>query len=154
MPVIGIHILLGGPAEITVINDKMATVLRAERIRSDRIPIHILLAYAKTDIADDEVLRTAAVDLIMGNDDTEPRRCLTGDRVVLAVDTQVFDEPYLTCYRKTDGNGFVRVLLHCPTERSFGFTVRIVRECGHINHFAASTAGGIFTESFRAGKGN
>ena len=91
MAVVGIHILLRGPAELTVVDDIIAAVLRAKRILGNDIPVHVFAADTETDVSDDEVLRAAAVDFVMRYDDTHTRSRLSGDGVVLTVDTQVFD---------------------------------------------------------------
>ena len=88
----------------------------------------------------------------MRDNNTHSRCSLSGDGVVLAVDAQVFDQPYLTRDGKTYRQRFVRKLLHRPTQRTFGGTVRIVRQRRHINDLAATTAGCVLTETFRAGE--
>ena len=95
MAVVGVHVLLGRPAELAVVDDVVTAVLRTEGVLGNDVPVHIIATDTKTDVTDDEVLRTSAVNLVMRNDDTHARRRLTGNRVVLAVNTQVFDQSYL-----------------------------------------------------------
>ena len=116
MAVKGIDVLFCRPAEIAVIEDEVGAVLCTKRILFTEISCCILISHPETDVSNDEVLRSAAVDFVVRDDDTYTGRCLSGDGVVLTVDTQVFDEPNLTGHSKTDGDGFVGILLHRPTE--------------------------------------
>ena len=116
MAVVGIHVLFGGPAELTVVDDVLRAVLRTESILRDDISVHIIAPDTETDITDDEVLRSAAIDLVMADENTQTRRGLTGDRVVLAVDAQVFDQTYLARYGKANRQRFIRILLHRPAQ--------------------------------------
>ena len=152
MAVKGVDVLFCGPTEVTMIQNKVRTVLRAKGILFTELPIGRFVTYAETDVPDNEVLRSAAVDLIMRNNNTHSGRCLSGDRVVLAIDTQVFYQTNLTCDRKTNSDGFIGVLLHRPTKGAFGFSVRIVRQRNDINDLTTASAGGVFTESFCAGE--
>ena len=146
----GVDVLFCGPTEVTMIQNKVRTVLRAKRVLLAEFSACSLVSYTKTDIPDNEVFRSAAINLIMRNNNTHSRRGLSGDRVVFAVDTQVFYQTNLTCDRKTNSDGFIGVLLHGPTKGAFCFSVRIVRQRSDINDLTAASAGGVFTESFCA----
>ncbi len=55
MAVVGIHILLGGPTELTMIDDIVLAVLRTEGVLGDDIAVHVVATDTEADIADDEV---------------------------------------------------------------------------------------------------
>ena len=126
MAVVGIHILLRGPSELAVVNDIMRAVLCAESVLSDDISVHIISSDTKTDVTDDEVFRSATIDFVMGYDNSCPWSSLSGNRVVLTVYPKVFDETYLAGHGKTDRQGFIGILFHCPTQTSLCRTIRIV----------------------------
>ena len=150
MAVKSIDILFCRPPEVTMIQNKVRTILRTKSVLLAEFSACSLVSYTKTDITDNEVFRSATIDLIMRNNNTHSRRCLSGDRVVFTVDTQVLDQPDLSGHSKTNSDGFIGVLLHGPTEGAFGFSVRIVRQRSDINDLTATSAGGIFTKSFCA----
>ena len=154
MAVIGIHILLGRPTEIAVVNDIILAILRSKSTGVQEVTIRILVTNTETKVTQDKVLGIAQINLIMRNNDTHSRCCLSGDRIVLAADTQVFDKAYLTGHGNTHRDGFVRILLQRPAKRTYGSTVGIVLEVRDINHLTSATTGGIFTESFGTREGD
>ena len=133
-----------------MVNNILGTVLRAKSVLGDDVAVYVVAPYTEADIPYDKVLRTAAVHFVVRNDNTRSRRRLSGDGVVFAVDTQVFDQPYFACHRKAHRKRFVRELLHRPAQRTFRCAVGIVRKGRYIDHFASSAAGGVFAEAFRA----
>ena len=152
MAVVSIHILFRGPPELTVVNDIIRAILCSERILGNYISFHVIATDTEADITDDEVLRAATIDFVMAYHNTHPRCSLSGESVVLTIDTQVFDQAYLSGYSKADGQGFALVLLHRPTETTFGSAIRIVCQGRNINNFTATTTGGVLAKSFRAGE--
>ena len=87
MTIIGIHILLCRPAELTVINDIIAAILCAKSILSDNITVDVMSSYTKTNIAYNEVLRSTAVNLVMRDNNTYSGCSLTRYRIVLTVNS-------------------------------------------------------------------
>ena len=116
MAVVGVHILLGGPSELTMVDDVLRAILCPESVLRNDIAVDIIAADTETDIADDLGLRAATIDVVVRYDDTHTRCCLPGNGVVLAVDTQVLDQTYLAGNRKAHGQRFIRILFHCPTQ--------------------------------------
>lgn len=78
MAVVGVHILLCGPSELTVVNDIIRAILCPESILGNNIPIHIIATDTKTDITNNKILRSAAIDLVMRDDDAHPGSRLSG----------------------------------------------------------------------------
>ena len=152
MAIVRVHILLCGPTELTMINDIILAVFCSKSILRNYIPVYIFATDTETDIANNKILRSAAVHFIMGNDDTHSGCCLTGDSVVPAIHTQVFDQTDLSGDRKTNRQRRIGVLFHRPAKRTYRLAVSIVRKCGHIHHFTATTTGGVFTKSLCAGE--
>ena len=152
MAVIGIHILLSGPTKLAVVNDIIAAILCAEGVLGNDFAIDVIMPNTETDISDDEVLRAATVDLVVADDDTHARCRLAGNRVVLAIDTQVLDQTYLSAHGKAHRQRFIGKLLHRPTQAALGSSVRIVRQRRHIHDLTATASTGVLAKTFGSGK--
>ena len=126
MAVVGIHVLLCGPSELTVINDIIRAVLRAKRIDRNKRAIGIIASYTEADVTNDEVLRTTAVDFVMRYDNSNTWCCLSGDGIVLAVNTQIFDQLNLARYSKAHRQRLIGILLDRPAERAFCLALCII----------------------------
>lgn len=85
-----IDILLRRPTEIAVVQNELAAILSAKCILGNKRTVRAVAAYAETYIANNEVLRAAAVDLVVRDDDAHAGCCLSGNSVILTIYTQVF----------------------------------------------------------------
>ena len=147
MAVVRVHILLHGPSEITMVKDITLAILCSNSVCVQQLSIHIILPQTEANITDNKILGATKVHLIVSNDDSHTRSCLSGDRVVLTIDTQVFDKPNLSGYGKTNRQRLVGELFDCPTKRTFCGSFGIVCQRRHVHYSTSSSAGSVFTKT-------
>ena len=112
--VLGIHVLLHRPSHHAVVKDVVVAVFHAECLVLQNLSVHILLSAAETHVADDEVLRSAQVYLVVGDHDAVARCGLSGECPVGTVYAELVGKTDVAAHGEHDGERFARILLERP----------------------------------------
>ena len=150
-------ILLAAPSEAAVVDDDVLSILDADGSSLDEVFLLRLCRVAQrsqtgADVADNNILRTAQVQLAAAEQDALARCRLTGngdilqfrtDRTLalaLGVGTDVDDAT------DTEHNGCIlpTCLGQCPTQRTLASIIQI----SHLYHLAATASRGILSKAF------
>ena len=157
------HVLLAAPSETAVVDDDVTGVLYADGTTLDeaallvgRIRLAVLSwqfqhAQTRTDVADDDILRTTQIQLAAPQQDTLAGRRLTCYGDILQLGTYgtfvltlgIGTDLYRATHAKHNGGILTSGVRQCPAQRALA----TVCQCRHLHHLTTAAARGIFAEA-------